>query len=106
MGHQLHQGAGEFATRRSATHDDDRLQKGPPRRIGGLLGLLKGQQHPPADLIGVLENLHRWRCFAPFVVAEVTAAGAGRQDQVVVGQLPVVEHDLLRLGVDLFHFTQ
>ena len=106
MGHQLHQGAGEFATRRSATHDNDRLQKGPPRRIGGLFGLLKGQQHPPADLIGVLENLHRWCGFAPFVVAEVTAAGAGRQDQVVVGQLPVVEHDLLRLGVDLFHFTK
>ena len=39
-------------------------------------------------------------------MAEVAAAGAGRQDQVVVGQLPVVEHDLFGLDVYLLNFAQ
>jgi len=82
------------------------LQEGPPGRIGGLLGFFEGQQHAPADFISMLENLHRRRHVAPVVVAEVAAAGAGRQDQVVVGQLAVVERDPPRFAVDLFYLPQ
>jgi hypothetical protein len=39
-------------------------------------------------------------------MAEVAAAGAGGQDQVVVGITPIVEDHLLGRGVDLLHFPQ
>ena len=70
-----------------------------PARLGVrlALGLLEGEQHPPADLERVLDaSSGPARSGCPLVVAEVGVRGAGRQDQVVVGELAVGRGDLLR----------
>ena len=61
MAHELDQGAGQFAARGATTHHHGRLQKSAPGWVGSLLSLFEGHQHAPANLIGVLKDLHRWR---------------------------------------------
>ena len=74
---------------------DDR--EGQPRAAAGLvslqLGRLERSEDPPANLDRVLERLEPGRGRAPFVMAEVRVAGAGRHDQgVVVDRIPFQQH--------------
>ena len=56
-------------------------------RVGRRLGHLEGAEDAPAELQGVVDRLHARRMEGQLVVAEVRLAGAGGDDQAVVGQL-------------------
>ena len=56
--HQLDQGPGQLATGGACSHHHHGLQERPLLGVGGLFGFLEGHQQPPANLIGVLEDLH------------------------------------------------
>ena len=106
MAHQLVEGTGQLAARGTTAHDHHRLQKTATIAIRGLLRLLQGREHPSPDLIGMLEDFHRRRQFTPLLVTEVSAAGAGGQDQAVVTQATIVEHHLPVLGIEIDHLTK
>ena len=82
LGHR----AGHLDAGRPAAHDDEGEVGVPAHRVGLPLGALEGQQHPAADLERVLQALEPGRERLPLVVAEVGVAGAGGDDQVVVGE--------------------
>ena len=104
--HQVDQGTGQFTAGGASADHRNALQQLSALGIRGLLGLLECREHPPPDLVGVLENFHR-RCHGPpLLVAEEAAARARRQDQVVVGITPFVEDDFLVVDIDLVNFAQ
>ncbi len=74
--------------------------------IGGLLRLFECDQQPAADFIGVLQDLHPWCQRPPLLRAAVAAERATGQDQPVVADVLVVEHDRARLQVDVADFLQ
>ena len=104
--HQLDQRAGQLAAGWAGAHHHHGLQKGALLGIGGLFGFLQGHQQPPADFIGVLEDLHRRRQWPPFLTAEIGASRAGGQDQLVVAVMLPVEQHLSRLWIDIHHFAK
>ena len=86
--------AGQLDAGRPAADDDE----GQPRRAAPTgsrlaLGGLVGEEHAAPDLERVLDRLEPGRELRPLVVAEVRVGRAGRDDQVVVGELAVVEDD-------------
>ena len=98
--------AGQLAARGAAADHHHRLQEAAALTVRRLLGLLDRRQQAAADLIGVLEDLHRRRLGAPVLMAEVTAARSGGQDQVVVAIAPVVEHQLAVGGIEIDDLAQ
>ena len=74
-------------TRRAGADDDDREPTVALDRVGRRLGHLEGAEEAPAELQGVVDRLHARRVEGELVVAEVRLAGAGGDDQAVVGQL-------------------
>ena len=63
----------------------ERQQPLAPLRVVGPLGLLERAQNPAAQLQRVVDGFHAGREFGELVVAEVGLAGAGGDDQGVVG---------------------
>ena len=63
-------------------------------RVAGPLGLLERAQNPAAQLQRVVDRLHAGREFGEVVVAEVGLAGAGGDDQGVVGGFVAVAEQL------------
>jgi hypothetical protein len=104
--HEFDQGACQLAARRACSHHHHRLQEAAAHRIGRLLRLFQGHQQSPPDLIGMLEDLHRRRHGPPLLPAEVGAAGAGGQQEMVVAIALVVEHHLPGLWIDVHHLPQ
>ena len=82
------------------------MQETAADRILALFRLFQGHQDAPPDLIGVLEDFHRRRQFAPVFVAEIAAARATGQDQVVVAVAVVIEHHFLGFWIDIHHLAQ
>ena len=78
---------GQLHTRRAGADDDDREPTVALDRVGRRLGHLEGAEEAPAELQGVVDRLHARRVEGELVVAEVRLAGAGGDDQTVVGQL-------------------
>ena len=84
--------AGHLHARGAAADEHEGEEALAFRRIGCPLGLLVRHQHPRPYPQRVVERLERRRVRRPVVVAEVGAAGAGGDDQVVVRQrVAVVE---------------
>ena len=65
-----------------------------PLRIAGPFGLLEGAQNPAPQLERVVDRLHAGRELGEMVVAEVRLAGAGGDDQGVVGGFVAVAEQL------------
>ena len=74
MAHQIGQGPGQLAAGGAAADHQHGLQQLATLGVRGLLGLFERHQHPPADLVGVLDDLHRRRLGPPLLMAEVAAA--------------------------------
>ena len=73
--------------RRAGADDDDREPPVALDRVGRRLGHLEGAEEATAELQGVVDRLHARRMEGELVVAEVRLAGAGGDDQAVVGHL-------------------
>ena len=82
---QLADLAGELAAGRTGADDDDRQPRRPLVGVGRGLRHLERAEHAPADLDGVVERLHARGVQRELVVTEVRLAGAGGDDQAVVG---------------------
>ena len=70
------------------------------------LGLLERHENVPADRGGVFDRLESWREVFPVVVAEIAVAGAGGNDERVVGQLAFVEDHAAAGNIDLASLGQ
>ena len=81
---QLGKRAGQLHAGRPAADDDNGQQLARVRRVGLVLGFLKGQQDPAADAQRVLEGLQAGRKLLPFRVAEVAGATAQREHEIIV----------------------
>ena len=81
----LGQLAGELAAGRAGAHQHEREQLLARGRVVFLVGLLEGADDAAPQELGVCQRLHARRQRRPFVVTEVAAMHARRQDQVVVG---------------------
>jgi hypothetical protein len=69
-------------------------------RVGFDLGLFKGQKDLAAEHGGVVDTLQTGRVFRPIVVAKITVFRACRDNQPVVGHVPIFGVDGLGGGVD------
>ncbi len=87
---------GHLDTGRPGPDDDERQPRGHLLGVGLDLGHLERSEDASAQLEGVVERLHARRVLGELVVAEVRLAGAGRDDQAVVGR---GELGLVRRGV-------
>ena len=67
--------------------DDDREPLVALDRVGRRLGHLERAEEAPAQLQGVVDRLHARRVEGELVVTEVRLAGAGGDDEAVVGDL-------------------
>ena len=85
--------AGHLDARRPAANHHERQQPLAANRIGLALGVLERQQHATADVERVLDRLESGRHRAPLVVPEVGVRRAARDNQIVVGQLAVGQHE-------------
>jgi hypothetical protein len=103
LGHR----AGHFHAR-GATTDHHKIQpRGAAGQVGLFLGRLKRQQDAPADFKRIVQRLQARRMRSPVVAAKVAVGGAGRHDQVVVGQGGAAQQvHLSRGGVDVRGLTQ
>ena len=80
---------GDLDARRPAADDHEGEPRAPRRRRVLLeLGHLEGAEDPAAQLERVVDRLHARRVAGELVVAEVRLAGAGGDDQAVVGKVP------------------
>ena len=82
--------ARQLGAGRAGADDDERHPFRAADRVGLALGGLERDEDPPPDLGGVLDRLEARRVLRPLVVAEVREAGAGRDDQRVVGDRAAV----------------
>ena len=106
LARDLGQRPGHLDARGAAADDDERHPFATARGIGLALGHLVGQEHAAADLERVLDALEAGGERRPAVVAEVRVGGAGREHQVVVGELAVLEHERLGRDVDRHRLRQ
>ncbi len=95
-----------FDPGRAATDDDEIHCRGPRFRILGFLGKLEGHQNAPPNLDRVFQTLEAGSEFFPFVVPEIRMARAGRDDQIVVGNLVLCRPHAARLQIDRTDFGQ
>ena len=77
--------AGHLHPGRAGADDDEGQQPVDLGLVLGELGELEGAEDPAAQLEGVVDALHAGRELGEPVVAEVGLAGAGGDDQLVVG---------------------
>ena len=89
----LGEGAGHLDSGRAAADDDEREPGPAPLGVVLALGRLEREQHAAADGRGVLDRLEPGRDRGPLVVAEIGVGRAGGDDQVVVADLAVGQHD-------------
>ena len=87
---QLGDDAGELDAGGTAADDAEGHQRPAPLAIGLALGLLEGEEQAPADRRRVLEGLEAGGRGLPLVVAEIGVAGAGGEDEGVIGHLAAV----------------
>ena len=97
---QLGDGAGHLDAGRAAADHDEGEQAPPLSRVVAPLGLLEGGQDAAADAGGVVDLLQAGRDALPVVVAEIGVPRAGRQHEIVVGDVAVLERDGAALLVD------
>jgi hypothetical protein len=86
---------------RPPADDDERQIRAPFAEIGFSLRRLEGQKNPPADLRRVFDGFEAGSERLPMLVAEVMMARAGADDQRIVADRAVAEHDLPRAHVDV-----
>ena len=85
---------------RPRAHDHEREQRHAPRRIGLALGRFVREQDAAADLDRVLQRLEAGREARPLAVPEVRMRRAAGEDQIVVVDEAVAQHDPFSGGVD------
>ena len=102
---QLGDLAGHLDTRRARADDDEGEQPLAVLGVGRRLGELEGTEDAPPQLERVVDVLHARRVAGEVVVAEVRLAGAGGDDEAVVGRdgrlVQRVRGDGAALDVDL-----
>ena len=97
----LGDGPGELDTGRPAPDDGEREEPLPALRGRLAVGLLEGEEDPPADLERVFEILEARSARLPVFVAEIRVPRARGDHQGVVGEDPAVaEGDLATVGID------
>src|SRR5205807_10243824 len=77
----------------TSAYDGDRQPELPFARLRGVLGQLECAVDPPPQLQRVVDRLHSRRDECELVVAEVRLVDPGRDDQAVVGKLPLLPGD-------------
>ncbi len=102
----LGQRAGHLDACRAAANHDECQQRLAANRVGLALGVLERQQHATADVERVLDRLESGRDRAPLVMPEVGVRRATRDDQIVVGELTVGQHELPAGLVDGAHLRE
>ena len=101
---QFGNGAGEFDAGRTGADDDEGQKRRAPLRIGFALGAFEGHQNTPPQRGGVFQRLQAGRERLPFVMAEISMAGAGGENERVIGQgVAVIEQHALFRCIDAGH---
>src|SRR5690606_6520799 len=80
----LRQRPRDFNAGRATAHDHKGQVGVALDRVGFPLRALETEQHPPPDLLRILQTLEPWGEQLPLVPAEVAVPGARGEDQVVV----------------------
>ena len=89
---------------RAGADDDEREQAGALGLVVRQLRALEGEQNAAADARGVFDALQARRELRPFVMAEIRMRGAGRDDELIVGDRGGGRLDLPIGGVDAGDF--
>ena len=63
--------------------------------IGFILGAFEGEEHVTSDRKGIVEGFEAGGKGGPLGVAEIAGDTAEGQDEVIVGELAVVENDMV-----------
>ena len=72
----------------------------PARRVFGYVGVLERHEQTAPNFDRVLQALQAGSEFFPFVMAEIGMARAGREDQIIIGNLALVVRSCFRRDVD------
>ena len=96
----------ELDARGPASDDHEREPFPPQRGFALALRRFESQQHAAADLERILNALETRCGLLPLVMTEVVAFAAGRDDQIIVPELLVVDEHRLPLDVDRASFSE
>src|SRR5262249_47702517 len=81
--------------------DNDEAEQSPPLRLArGNLSTFEGLQYPTADKCCVVHALEARRKRLPGILTEVAVCRAGRDDEVVIGQVEPIGEDLAPFSVN------
>ena len=103
---QLGNRAGQLDSRRAASNNDEIQRR---RRFSGSslpFRQLKGEQHAAANFERVFNALQPGRKRLPLVMAEVGVGGAGRNHEVVIGQVLFGGVDDVTVEIEALNFFE
>src|SRR5437588_2100881 len=100
------QGAGELYASRASAHDH-KIERRVPASFGGIaFRQLKGQQHAAANFDGVFDGFQP-RCQRfPFIVSEISMAGSGGNDQIVVRNIAIAKLHYFPREIEILHLAK
>ena len=84
------EGSGEFDSGGAGADDHEVQRIASFAGSGAAFGKFKGEQNAAADFERVLDGLEAGRESFPFVVAEIGVAGAGGDDEGIVGNFLII----------------
>src|SRR5207244_12105689 len=100
------QGAGKLYASRASAHDHKIERRVPASFRGFAFSQFKRQQYAAANFDGVFDGFQP-RCQRfPFIVSEISMAGSGGNDQIVVRNIAIAKLHYFPREIEILHLAQ